>query len=68
MLISYVTDLRIILKQTIKYDVFLGEISRMKNEMNIPFPFVYLNGHILLLSAKPSPSVVCDLITDGISS
>lgn len=68
MLISCVTDLHIILKQTIKYDVLLGEISRMKNEMSIPFSFVYLNGHILLLSAKPSPSVFCDLITDGISS
>lgn len=48
--------------------ISLAEISRMKNEVNIPFSFVYLNGHILLLSPKPSPSVFCDLITNGISS
>lgn len=47
---------------------FLSEISRTANEMNIPFPFVYLNGHILLPSAEPSPSVFCDLITNGINS
>ena len=46
----------IILKQKIMYNISLAEISRMKYEVNIPFSFVYLNGHILLLSAKPSPS------------
>ena len=68
MLFSFRIDSHVILKQRIKHNIFLAEISGMKNEVNIPFSFVYLSGHILLLSAKPSPSVFCDLITNGISS
>ena len=63
----FTTHSHIILKQRITH-ISLAEISRMKNEVNIPFSFVYLSGHILLLSPKPSPSVFCDLITNGISS
>ena len=63
----FTTHSHLILKQRITH-ISLAEISRMKNEVNIPFSFVYLNGHILLLSPKPSPSVFCDLITNGISS
>lgn len=66
--IYFVIISHIILKQRIQYNIFLEEISSMKNEVNILFSFVYLDGHILLLSAKPSPSVFCDLITNGISS
>lgn len=62
---SFSTHSHIILKQRITH-ISHAEISRMKNEVSIPFSFVYLNGHILL-SPKPSPSVFCDLITNGIS-